>query len=1034
MAHIVYRAANAGQVAENSDTLYKDNPLTNQQIDGNFFGIQNELNTKAPLASPALTGTPSAPTATAGTNTTQLATTAFVNSERAATATLTNKTLTNPTINAGGGVLVLPAAEVPAQTAEGSVVWDSNDDLLTVGTGSARKTIVDTDSTQSLTGKTYNRVTITAPANGSTLTVADGKTFTLSNTLTFSGTDSASVAFGAGGTVAYTGNKLSVFAATTSAELAGVISDETGSGALVFATSPTLTQPTINTDVRVPIVYGSTAASGTLTLASTTNTTKGTVFLGGSGDTVRLNTTTNGVITAGSSNGTFTVDTGTYYKAGGTDVAIADGGTGLSTAPTNGQILIGSGSSYVLGSIASGTGITVTNAAGSITVANAGVTSLTGTANRVSVSAGSGAITLSGPQDLHSAATPSFTQVSLSSAPTATGHAATKSYVDGAIKDGTLTVSTSGTGISGSGTFTANQSTNNTITISSNATNLNTASTIVARDGNGDFSARIITAALSGNASSATQLATSRSINGTSFNGSGDITTANWGTARTVTIGSTSRSVNGSGNVSWTLADIGAQAAGSYLTAESDTLSSVTSRGFQTRLTSGAIGVEGQGTPGLEIVSDSGVGGASAGNAAYMTFHRSGAYAVRFGLDTDNVLKIGGWSAGTAAYTIWHSGNLTNVSQLTNNSGYITSTASITGNAATATTLQTARTINGVSFNGSANITIADSTKLPLGGGTMTGAITFAAGQTWPTFNQNTTGTSANVSGVVAVVNGGTGASDAGTARSNLGAAAAGQTMHIGTTAVAINRSSGALSLNGVNIDGSAGSVAWTNVTGRPTNVSSFTNDSAYITSSANITGNAATATNARFVFNYGTYGGAVQSYIEPEDLHVIYASTAGSAGSASSATTAGSASTFTSTTQNSQFNSIGVGTAASGTAGEIRATNNVTAYYSSDRKFKENINDVQNAVDIVSAIGAKTFRWTDEYINSHGGEDGYFITRNDFGVIAQDVQQAFPMAVRTREDGSLAVNYEKLAVLAFAAIKEQQAQIDELRNLILAR
>jgi len=69
----------------------------------------------------------------------------------------------------------------------------------------------------------------------------------------------------------------------------------------------------------------------------------------------------------------------------------------------------------------------------------------------------------------------------------------------------------------------------------------------------------------------------------------------------------------------------------------------------------------------------------------------------------------------------------------------------ITGNAATATALQTARTINGVSFDGSANITVADATKLPLAGGTMTGAITFDAGQTWPTFNQNTTGNAATV-------------------------------------------------------------------------------------------------------------------------------------------------------------------------------------------------------------------------------------------------------------------------------------------------
>jgi hypothetical protein len=45
------------------------------------------------------------------------------------------------------------------------------------------------------------------------------------------------------------------------------------------------------------------------------------------------------------------------------------------------------------------------------------------------------------------------------------------------------------------------------------------------------------------------------------------------------------------------------------------------------------------------------------------------------------------------------------------------------GNAASATILQTTRTINGVSFNGSSNITVADSTKMPLSGGTFTGNI-----------------------------------------------------------------------------------------------------------------------------------------------------------------------------------------------------------------------------------------------------------------------------------------------------------------------
>ena len=63
-----------------------------------------------------------------------------------------------------------------------------------------------------------------------------------------------------------------------------------------------------------------------------------------------------------------------------------------------------------------------------------------------------------------------------------------------------------------------------------------------------------------GNANTATTLKTARTINGTSFNGSANITTANWGTSRTLTIGNSGKSVNGSGNVSWTLDEIGAAA------------------------------------------------------------------------------------------------------------------------------------------------------------------------------------------------------------------------------------------------------------------------------------------------------------------------------------------------------------------------------------------------------------------------------------------------------------------------------------------
>ena len=136
-----------------------------------------------------------------------------------------------------GAFLITPssanlAAALTDKTGTGVNVFATSPTLVTPTLGVASATSI-------------NKVTITAPATSATLTIADGKTLTASNTLTFTGTDASSVAFGAGGTVAYTGNKLSVFAATTSTELAGVISDETGSGSLVFANTPTLTTPRI---------------------------------------------------------------------------------------------------------------------------------------------------------------------------------------------------------------------------------------------------------------------------------------------------------------------------------------------------------------------------------------------------------------------------------------------------------------------------------------------------------------------------------------------------------------------------------------------------------------------------------------------------------------------------------------------------------------------------------------------------------------------------------------------------------------------
>ena len=73
---------------------------------------------------------------------------------------------------------------------------------------------------------------------------------------------------------------------------------------------------------------------------------------------------------------------------------IANGGTNLTSTPTNGQLLIGNGTDYSLGTLTASTGISVTNGSGSITIANTGVTSLTAGTN-ISVSASTGGVTIS---------------------------------------------------------------------------------------------------------------------------------------------------------------------------------------------------------------------------------------------------------------------------------------------------------------------------------------------------------------------------------------------------------------------------------------------------------------------------------------------------------------------------------------------------------------------------------------------------------------------------------------------------------------
>ncbi|MBC8553658.1 MAG: hypothetical protein H8D23_28925, partial [Candidatus Brocadiales bacterium] len=147
---------------------------------------------------------------------------------------------------------------------DGWKVYDANG-VEKVGSGAptdAEYVVLSTNTSLTqervLTG-TANQITITDNGAGSTVVLSTPQDIATGSTVQFAGINlghasdtsitrvSAGVIAVEGNNIALVSNNLSVFAETTSAQLAGVISDETGSGALMFATSPVIT-----TDITIP--------------------------------------------------------------------------------------------------------------------------------------------------------------------------------------------------------------------------------------------------------------------------------------------------------------------------------------------------------------------------------------------------------------------------------------------------------------------------------------------------------------------------------------------------------------------------------------------------------------------------------------------------------------------------------------------------------------------------------------------------------------------------------------------------------------
>ena len=110
------------------------------------------------------------------------------------------------------------------------------------------------------------------------------------------------------------------------------------------------------------------------------------------------------------------------------------------------------------------------------------------------------------------------------------------------------------------------------------------------------------------------------------------------------------------------------------------------------------------------------------------------------------------------------------------------------------------------------------------------------------------------------------------------------------------------------------------------------------------------------------------------------------------------------------------------GIAGALNVGGDVVAYASSDERLKDNIELISNPIEKVQSLKGVTWNWNDN-------ADELQQSLPNVGVIAQDVEKVLPQLVTDRDNGFKGVDYAKLTGLLIEAVKDQQKQIDELKN-----
>lgn len=104
---------------------------------------------------------------------------------------------------------------------------------------------------------------------------------------------------------------------------------------------------------------------------------------------------------------------------------------------------------------------------------------------------------------------------------------------------------------------------------------------------------------------------------------------------------------------------------------------------------------------------------------------------------------------------------------------------------------------------------------------------------------------------------------------------------------------------------------------------------------------------------------------------------------------------------------------------GILSVTDDITAFWTSDERPKDNITPIDDPLAKVLSISGNTFDW-----NEKSNKSGH-----DVGVIAQEIEKILPEAVTTRDNGYLAVDYHKVVPLLIEAIKELSAKVETLEH-----